>query len=100
VSADHAKLGRVSAFAVDYQIQGADTRDTTLTSAKSSFGMKFSSLIWVSTTGAQLVLVWWYRKQPIFWLPAGWAPGPVAWILSFPSAPKGEYSLSGASYGF
>jgi hypothetical protein len=46
-------------------------------------------VLWLFTTGAQLVLVWWYRKQPVFYLPPGWVPYPVAWVLSFPSAPLG-----------
>lgn len=44
------------------------------------------------TTGAQFLLSWWFRKQPIFWLPEGWVPYPVAWLLSFPSAPIGKHN--------
>lgn len=64
--------------------------DATLGGARTSFTATFSSLIWVLTTGAQFVLVWWYRKQPVFWLPKGWVPGLAGWILSFPSAPAGQ----------
>lgn len=69
--------------------------DTTLASARSGFALRFGTLIWVATTGAQLVLVWWYRRQPVFWLPAQWVPGPVAYVLRFPSAPKGECRQQG-----
>jgi hypothetical protein len=70
------------------------TPDTTLSSSRTSFNTKFSSLLWVLTSGANWVLVWWYRKQPVFYLPPGWLPAPVAWLLSFPSAPRGEFCLS------
>ena len=64
--------------------------DSTIGSARSSFSLRFSSVLWILTTGAQLVLVWYYRSRPVFWLPKDWVPGPIAWLLSFPSAPKGE----------
>lgn len=41
-----------------------------------------------------MFLVWWYKSQPVFWLPKGWFPYPLVWILSFPSAPIGEYPYS------
>ncbi len=63
--------------------------DGSLTSARTSFALRFSTLLWLLTTGAEFVLVWWYRKSPVFWLPRGWVPGPVAWTLSFSSAPYG-----------
>lgn len=63
--------------------------DTQLSSARAGFAMRFSTLIWVITTGASLALAWWYRREPVFWMPAGWVPGPVEWLLRFPSAPKG-----------
>lgn len=66
------------------------TTDNTLSSARSSFATKFSTLIWVVTTGASFFLVWWYRRVPVFYVPAGWVPGPVSWLLAFPGAPKGE----------
>lgn len=82
-----SELARAARFSPAY----ANTTDTTLTSSRSTFALRFSSLIWVFTTGAQLVLVWWFRKQAVFWIPDQWLPGPVAYILRFPSAPKGEY---------
>ncbi|WWD19245.1 protein GET1 [Kwoniella shandongensis] len=80
---------------LDKGIADLEKINTTLTSSKTSFSVKFNSLLWILMTGSQLFLVWWYRKQPIFWLPQGWVPKPVAWILSFPSAPLGSVS-SGA----
>ncbi|WVF67486.1 hypothetical protein IAT40_002242 [Kwoniella sp. CBS 6097] len=103
---DKAELGRTSSqdeFAkwakikrrVDKGLADLEQLNTTLGSSRSSFAVKFKSLIWTLTTGAQLFLVWWYRKEPVFWLPTGWVPYPVAWVLSFPSAPIGSVS-SGA----
>lgn len=65
--------------------------DTQLSGAKSSFSLRFNSVLWAITTGSQLFLVWWYRRQPVFYLPAGWAPGIIGWVLSFPNAPRGEF---------
>ncbi|ORX38322.1 protein GET1 [Kockovaella imperatae] len=103
---DKAELGRTSSqdeFAkwakikrrLDKSLADLEKSNSTLASARTKFTVQFSSLIWICTTGAQLVLVWWFRKRPVFWLPRGWIPGPIVWLLSFPSAPLGAVS-SGA----
>ncbi|RSH81694.1 GET complex subunit get1 [Apiotrichum porosum] len=105
---DKAELNRTSSqdeFAkwaklrrkVDKGIADLEKTNAVLASSRSTFGFRFNTLIWIATTGAQLVLVWWYRRQPVFWLPAQWVPAPVAYILRFPSAPKG--SVSSAAWG-
>jgi hypothetical protein len=63
--------------------------DTTLASSQNGFKTKFSSFLWITTTGSQMFLVWWYKSKPVFWLPKGWFPSIIVWILSFPSAPLG-----------
>ncbi|CAK9783905.1 unnamed protein product [Cutaneotrichosporon oleaginosum] len=78
---------------VDKGLADLETTNTSLSSARAAFGLRFSSLIWVVTTGASFFLVWWYRRVPVFWLPAGWVPGPVAWVLAFPGAPRGSVSV-------
>jgi hypothetical protein len=40
-----------------------------------------------------MVLPFWYSKQAMFWLPKGWFPYYVEWILSFPRAPLGSISI-------
>lgn len=80
---------------LDKGLADLEKTNNTLSSSRSSFSKKFSTLLWLMTTGAQFLLSWWFRKQPIFWLPEGWVPYPVAWLLSFPSAPIGSVS-SGA----
>jgi len=62
--------------------------DAEVASSKSGFSMKFNSLLWLLTTGMQFAVGWWYRKQPVFYLPEGWF-GPLNWWLSFPFAPAG-----------
>ncbi|CAG7849394.1 Protein GET1 {ECO:0000255/HAMAP-Rule:MF_03113} AltName: Full=Guided entry of tail-anchored proteins 1 {ECO:0000255/HAMAP-Rule:MF_03113} [Serendipita indica DSM 11827] len=69
--------------------------NTRLGASKSSFSSNFNWFLWFATTGAQFVLVWWYRREPVFFLPPGWL-GPMGWFLSLPSAPSG--SVSGAAW--
>ena len=45
-------------------------------------------LLWLLTTGLQFAVGWWYRKQPVFYLPQGWL-GPLGWWLALPFAPAG-----------
>lgn len=66
--------------------------DAEVASSKSGFSMKFNSLLWLLTTGMQFAVGWWYRKQPVFYLPEGWF-GPLNWWLSFPFAPAGMSSF-------
>ncbi|EIW68469.1 hypothetical protein TREMEDRAFT_44803 [Tremella mesenterica DSM 1558] len=80
---------------VDKGLSDLEILNKSITSTRSSFNIKFSSLLWISTTGIQIFIIWYHRFQPIFWLPNGWIPYPIEWILSFPSAPIGSVS-SGA----
>ncbi|WRT68605.1 uncharacterized protein IL334_005583 [Kwoniella shivajii] len=77
---------------LDKSIADLEKLNQSVGSSKSSFGVKFKSIIWILTSGSKLILVWWFRKQPVFWLPSGWVPGPLVWLLSFPSAPLGSVS--------
>lgn len=65
--------------------------DGELSSHKSSFGMKFTGVLWFTTTGLQFFVGWWYRKAAVFFLPPGWF-GPLTWWLAFPFAPAGSVS--------
>lgn len=42
----------------------------------------------------QYFLPFWYGKVPMFWLPHGWFPYWVEWILSFPRSPIGSVSIA------
>ncbi|KAK0505165.1 WRB/Get1 family [Armillaria luteobubalina] len=83
-----AKLRR----SVDKGLADLEKLNGELSSIKSSFSMKFTAAIWMSTTGSQFVVGWWYRKAAVFYLPEGWF-GPVTWWMSFPFAPKGSVSV-------
>jgi tail-anchored protein insertion receptor len=64
-----------------------------LSTARIKFDSQAGFVRWLSTSGARLGLYFWYRGEPIFWIPEGWAPGYVEWILSWPKAPKGSVSI-------
>ncbi|KAJ3749493.1 WRB/Get1 family [Lentinula detonsa] len=83
-----AKLRR----SVDKGLADLEKLNSEMNSVKTSFSVKFSSGIWICTTGAQFVIGWWYRKTAIFYLPPGWF-GPLTWVLAFPFAPKGAVSV-------
>ncbi|KAJ3923484.1 WRB/Get1 family [Lentinula edodes] len=83
-----AKLRR----SVDKGLADLEKLNSDISSVKTSFSVKFSTGIWICTTGAQFVIGWWYRKAAIFYLPPGWF-GPLAWVLAFPFAPKGAVSV-------
>ncbi|KAI1107347.1 CHD5-like protein-domain-containing protein [Jackrogersella minutella] len=61
---------------------------------KANFDRSVNILRWLATTGLKFVLPFWYAKQPMFWLPQGWFPYYVEWILSFPRAPVGSVSIA------
>ncbi|WWC90556.1 uncharacterized protein L201_005492 [Kwoniella dendrophila CBS 6074] len=80
---------------LDKSLTDLENLNNQLNSSKSGFINKFKTFIWILTSGSKLFLVWWFRKSSIFWLPQGWVPYPIAWLISFPSAPLGSVS-SGA----
>ncbi|KAF1849824.1 CHD5-domain-containing protein [Cucurbitaria berberidis CBS 394.84] len=85
-----AKLDRQhnKAMAEYQKLEGSlRTHQATFTSA-------VSTLRWVGTQGLRFVLQFWFAKSPMFWLPAGWVPYYVEWILSFPRAPLGSVSIN------
>ncbi len=47
----------------------------------------------LGTTGLRFLLQFWFAKQPMFWLPQGWLPGYIEWILACPKAPMGSISV-------
>jgi tail-anchored protein insertion receptor len=71
------------------ETEGITCSDGQLSSARTSFSLKFNSFLWFCTTGLEFFIGWWYRKAAVFYLPAGWF-GPVGWWLALPFAPKGR----------
>lgn len=67
--------------------------ESSLRSARTSFDTTVASVRWLITNGLRFFLQLWYAKQPLFWIPQGWVPGYVEWILAFPKAPTGSVSI-------
>ncbi|EIN11395.1 hypothetical protein PUNSTDRAFT_82997 [Punctularia strigosozonata HHB-11173 SS5] len=82
-----AKLRR----SVDKGLADLEKLNGELSSARSSFSLKFNSALWFFTTGLQFIVGWWYRKAAVFYLPSEWL-GPLAWWVALPFAPKGSVS--------
>ncbi|KAI1117508.1 CHD5 domain-containing protein [Nemania sp. NC0429] len=61
--------------------------------SKAKFDRTAGVIRWSATSGVKFVLPWIYGKEPMFWLPSGWFPYYVEWILSFPRAPLGSISI-------
>jgi len=83
-----AKLRR----SVDKGLADLEKLNAEVASSKSGFAMKFNTLLWVLTSGLQFAVGWWYRRQPVFYLPEGWF-GPLGWWLALPFAPAGSVSV-------
>jgi hypothetical protein len=60
---------------------------------KSTFDRSVTFLRWGGTNGLRFFLQFWYAKRPMFWIPRGWVPRYVEWILAFPRAPTGSVSI-------
>ncbi|KAI9797809.1 MAG: GET complex subunit get1 [Piccolia ochrophora] len=73
----------------------ADLEKTTASSKgfKGSFDKTVTVARWAGTNGFRLFLQFWYSKTPLFWIPQGWLPYYVEWLLAFPRAPTGSISI-------
>lgn len=61
---------------------------------RANFDRAASIARWTATTGLRWTVQFCFSAQAIFWLPKGWVPHAVEWILSFPSAPLGSISIN------
>ncbi|CAE7192356.1 hypothetical protein CFE70_006984 [Pyrenophora teres f. teres 0-1] len=68
--------------------------DGSLRSHQATFTSAVSTVRWLGTQGLRFVLQFWFSRSPMFWMPAGWVPYYVEWILSFPRAPLGSVSIN------
>ncbi|KAF2872335.1 CHD5-like protein-domain-containing protein [Massariosphaeria phaeospora] len=68
--------------------------EASLRTHQTTFTTTISTLRWLGTQGLRFLLQMWFAKSPMFWLPAGWVPYYVEWILSFPRAPVGSVSIN------
>ncbi|EPE36819.1 Protein get1 [Glarea lozoyensis ATCC 20868] len=65
----------------------------TLDSTRANFNKIVGGLRWLGLNGFRMLLQFWFQKQPMFWIPQGWAPYYAEWLLSFPRAPVGSVSV-------
>jgi hypothetical protein len=70
------------------QMTASSVQDT-----KAKFDKTANILRWLGTNGMRYLLQFWFSRQALFWLPQGWVPGYVEWLLAFPRAPKGSISI-------
>lgn len=63
--------------------------DSDIAYSKTAFELKVKSVLWFLVHGSQLVMVLWFRKSAVFYLPPGWF-GPAQRFLSWPFAPAGK----------
>ncbi|KAI1781148.1 CHD5-like protein-domain-containing protein [Hypoxylon cercidicola] len=78
----------------DKQLEQLEKMKSSHEASKAKFDSTVNILRWLATTGLKFLLPFWYAKQPMFWLPQGWFPYYVEWILSFPRAPVGSVSIA------
>ncbi|KAI0147821.1 CHD5-like protein-domain-containing protein [Xylariaceae sp. FL1272] len=77
----------------DKQLEQLEKIKTSYEASKASFDRTAGIIRWTATSGVKFILPWIYGKEPMFWLPSGWFPYYVEWILSFPRAPIGSVSI-------
>ncbi|KAK5171274.1 GET complex subunit get1 [Saxophila tyrrhenica] len=63
-------------------------------SFRTNFDRAITAARWLGTQGLQFGANAWYSKQPMFWIPQGWVPYHIEWVLSFPRAPLGSISIN------
>ncbi|KAF3082562.1 GET complex subunit get1 [Orbilia oligospora] len=61
---------------------------------KMRFSQAISTTRWLLFSGLGFFIQFWYRREPVFWLPNGWIPDYVEWGLCFPQAPRGSVSVN------
>ncbi|KAI0453172.1 CHD5-like protein-domain-containing protein [Xylaria acuta] len=77
----------------DKQLEQLEKLKASHDASKAKFDRTAGIIRWSATSGVKFVLPWIYGKEPMFWLPSGWFPYYVEWILSFPRAPLGSISI-------
>ncbi|KAK3626553.1 GET complex subunit get1 [Elasticomyces elasticus] len=71
-----------------------DKQSASLTSFRTTFDRLITAARWLGTQGLQFFCNFYYSKQAMFWLPQGWVPYHVEWVLSFPKAQMGAVSIN------
>ncbi|KAF2278069.1 uncharacterized protein EI97DRAFT_374350 [Westerdykella ornata] len=68
--------------------------DSSLRTHQTRFTSTVATLRWLGTQGLRFALQFWFAREAMFWIPHGWVPYYVEWILSFPRAPLGSVSIN------
>lgn len=63
-------------------------------SFKFTFDKAITALQFIGTQVLNFGTNMYYAKEPLFWLPQGWVPYPVEWVLSLTKAPLGSVSVN------
>ncbi|KAF9916340.1 GET complex subunit get1, partial [Modicella reniformis] len=74
---------------MDSKIAELEKLTSELHLTKASFEIKFKSLLWFLTTGLQFLMVMWFRRVAVFYLPHNWF-GPAERVLAMPFAERGS----------
>lgn len=69
------------------------TIDSDIAFSKTGFELKLKSILWFLIHGSQVLMVLWFRKAPVFYLPPGWF-GPAQRLLCLPFSPLGKSTLA------
>ncbi|KAG1088308.1 hypothetical protein G6F42_020318 [Rhizopus arrhizus] len=77
---------------LDKSVADLEKMNADIAYSKTAFELKIKSVLWFLVHGSQLVMVMWFRKSAVFYLPPGWF-GPAQRILSWPFAPAGKYIM-------
>ncbi|KAF9116244.1 GET complex subunit get1 [Mortierella sp. AM989] len=78
---------------MDSKIAELEKLTSELHVTKASFEIKFKSLLWFITNGIQFLMIAWFRRVPVFYLPPGWF-GPAEHVLALPFAERGSVSIT------
>ncbi|KAF9432779.1 GET complex subunit get1 [Entomortierella beljakovae] len=78
---------------MDSKIADLEKLTSELHVTKASFEIKFKSLLWFITNGIHFIMIAWFRRVPVFYLPPGWF-GPAEHILAMPFAERGSVSIT------
>ncbi|CAO3592717.1 unnamed protein product [Absidia cylindrospora] len=81
---NHQKVRRIYTFIII---------DSDIAFSKTGFELKLKSILWFLIHGSQVLMVLWFRKSPVFYLPPGWF-GPAQRLLCMPFSPLGSVSVA------
>ncbi|KAI0513216.1 CHD5-like protein-domain-containing protein [Xylaria bambusicola] len=77
----------------DKQLEQLEKMKASHDASKANFDRTAGIIRWCATSGVKFIMPWIYGTEPMFWLPSGWFPYYVEWVLSFPRAPLGSISI-------